>query len=119
IVADRAEIDQLRDLRQKYFSGAAPAINADLPGMGDAMKDSDLERLDDLKQGLFDSEFVRQMIANRGGAALMAQDAIARSANDSGNAGLNDSMRQMAQSIVDSQNAEIKELKDLESEDKK
>lgn len=119
IARDRAEIDRMRELRQRYFSGAAPAVNADLPGMSDAMKAVDLEKLDDLKESPFDLEFIRQMTSDREGAALMAQDEVARWSNGSGNAEIRDSLRQLAQTIVDSQNTDIKELKDREADIKK
>ena len=114
ITSDRAEIEQMRELRARFFPGASPAINADLPGITEAMKNIDLEKLDDLKENPFDQEFIRELVANREGAVAAAQNVIARSADSSGNADLSESIRKLAQTIIDSQNAEIKQLREIQ-----
>jgi uncharacterized protein (DUF305 family) len=116
IVADqREEIGQMRELRYRYFSGASPAINVELPGMNDAMKDMDLEKLDNLKETPFDLEFIRQMAGHHEGAVRMTRDAIAGSANTTANSELSTSIGQLAQSILDEQTAEIRQMREWQA----
>jgi uncharacterized protein (DUF305 family) len=110
IVDQRKEIEEMRGLRGEYFAGASPAVNMDLPGMGDAMGEMDLDKLDDLKETAFDIGFIRQMVKHHEGAVVMAQNVIARVKEDSGNPGMSDAVNRLAQSIIDKQTAEIQQM---------
>ena len=102
----------MRALREKFFSSSPPAVNMDLPGMRDGMQGMDLEKLDALKENLFDLEFIRQMIPHHNGAVEMAQDALARPASK--DAELAVTLRQLSQTIVSSQTAEIRQMQQWE-----
>jgi uncharacterized protein (DUF305 family) len=104
------EIAQLRAWREKYFKNASPAINTDLPGMSVAMADMDVDKLDLLKENAFDLEFLRQMIPHHEGAVEMARYILSKPLGQP--AELRDPLRTLAQSIIDSQAAEISKMKE-------
>jgi uncharacterized protein (DUF305 family) len=85
----------------------------DLPGMREGMQTMDLEKLDALKENLFDLEFIRQMTPHHNGAIEMAQDALARLTSK--DAELTDALRQLSQTIVSSQTAEIRQMQQWEA----
>lgn len=112
IVSDQQkEISQMRQLRDKFFAGAPPAVNMDMPGMRDGMQGMDLEKLDALKENTFDVEFIRQMIPHHEGAVEMARDALSKlAAGAESNPELTDFVRRFSQSIIDAQTSEIRRM---------
>ncbi len=117
IEAQQKEIEQMRSWRSEGFSGAAPAINMDIPGMHDGMKGMDLAKLDLLKENAFDLEFIRQMIPHHEGAVVMANDAIARlGAQSIAAVGIRADLLSLAREIVDAQEGEINQMKDWQAQ---
>lgn len=116
IAAQQKEIEQMKSWRDEGFPGAAPAINMDLPGMHDGMKEMDLSKLDTLKENAFDLEFIRQMVPHHEGAVLMANDAIARLGAQSETAvGIRAQLLTLAHQIVDAQQGEIAQMRDWQT----
>lgn len=64
----------------------------------------DMTKLDSLKEGSFDLEFIKQMIPHHEGAISMANEALQKSENPE--------IRELAQSIVRSQDMEIKKMRE-------
>lgn len=103
VLADQAkEIAQMRQWRGELFAGRPEAMNMDLAGMRDGMKGMDMQRLSALKERQFDIEFVRQMIPHHEGAVVMAQEALNKASDER--------IKQLAASVISSQNAEIKTM---------
>jgi len=109
ITRHRAEIAEMRGVRDKYFGGAGPAINIDLPGASDSFGALDLERLDDLKEKPFDLEFTRELTDTFKGSVLLAQDAPARTSNET-EASI--SIHRLAQEIVENRNRDLQDLRE-------
>lgn len=106
------EIAQMKEWRRQWFGDHAPAINMDMPGMGDGMSGMNLDKLDQLKENAFDLEFIRQMIPHHEGAIKMANDLLTHEPNAE--------LRSLANNIIASQTDEIKQMNVWASEwDKK
>lgn len=104
IITDRQkEIEQMRGWRVKSFGEAASAVNMDLPGMRDAIKEMDLAKLDLLKANEFDKEFIRQMIPHHEGAVAIAKDALSKDTNTE--------IKTLCETIIKTQTAEIEQMK--------
>ncbi|MEP7214129.1 MAG: DUF305 domain-containing protein [Acidobacteriota bacterium] len=103
ITSQQNEIEKMEDWRSKWFSGAAPAVNMQFPGMSEGMSGMDIEKLDPLKANAFDLEFIRQMIPHHQGALAMANDARVK--------GSNAEIKSLASQIVEAQEAEIAQMK--------
>ena len=101
------EIALMKKWRDSRFAGKPAAVNMDLAGMHDGMTGMDIAKLDSLKDRAFDMEFVRQMIPHHGGAVAMAKEALQKSENTE--------IKELATSIVRSQDAEIKKMRDWQS----
>ena len=109
IIADQQkEIAQMKEWRRMWFGDRAPAINMDMPGMSDGMSGMNLDKLDELKGNAFDLEFIRQMVPHHEGAVKMANELLTHEPNAE--------LRSLANSIVDSQRAEIKQMREWENE---
>lgn len=107
IIADQQkEIAQMREWRRSWFGDHAPAINMELRGMSDSMSAMNLDRLDELKETAFDLEFIRQMIPHHAGAVAMAKDLLTHEPNAE--------LRSLADNIINSQEAEIEQMREWE-----
>ena len=107
------EIEMMRAMREQYFRGTPPAVNASFPGMETGMEKMDIDKLDLLKENAFDLEFLDQMIPHHEGAVEMAKYVISKLPSESSE--LNDTLRSLARSIVDAQSAEISKMKEWQS----
>lgn len=113
LIADRrAEIDQIQDLRSRYFAGSAPAVNADLPGLADAVANADLEKLDDLKETPFDKEFIRQIKSRNDGELRMAQELMSTAGGQDPN-DMSSAVSQLAQTLHDKLRVEIGRMNEI------
>ena len=119
ISEQQKEIAQMREWRAKLFGETAPAVNMDLPGMRDGMKNMDVAKLDLLKANEFDLEFIRQMIPHHEGAVAMAEDAspkfLVKPGPEQSTLGTNHIVRAeiktLCEAIVKAQTAEIGQMK--------
>ena len=103
ITSQQREIEKMETWRSNWYSGAAPAVNMQFPGMSEGMSEMDMEKLDPLKAKSFDLEFIRQMIPHHEGALTMANDARVK--------GSNAEIKSLANQIVEAQEAEIAQMK--------
>lgn len=104
IIADqKREIDQMKAWREKWFTGAASAINMEMPGMNDSMKGMDMKLLESASGNAFDLAFINQMIPHHEGAVVMAEQALQKSTKPE--------IKTLAAAIIRAQETEIDEMK--------
>jgi uncharacterized protein (DUF305 family) len=96
------EIQQMRDLLTAWKAPAGPASGGPMGGMG---HQGQAGRPGTTAGGAFDSMFLQLMIAHHQGAIDMSQTELAQ--------GSNPAARQVAQKIIDTQQAEITEMQSL------
>lgn len=101
------EIKQMRDWYKQWYNTEVPATSMDgmgMPGMGmqHGMMDMEMD-LEALKNASdFDAEFIRQMIPHHRMAVMMSRMALNRANRPE--------IRNLAQSIINSQTAEIRQM---------
>lgn len=105
--SQQKEIDEMRSWRDKWFAGAAPALNMEMNGMTDSMKGMDMQKLARLKGNDHDLEFIRQMIPHHEGAVAMATEALQRATKDE--------IKKLAGAIAKAQETEIKQMKEWQT----
>lgn len=105
--SQKQEIEQMREWRDKWFPKAAPAINMELPGMADSMKEMNYKQFDMLFGNDFDLEFIKQMIPHHAGAVQMANEARQRSTREE--------IKTLSNAIIKAQQAEIDQLKEWQA----
>ena len=102
ISSQQKEIADMRAWREKWFPGAAPAINMETAGMTDSMKGMDMKKLGASSGNSFDLEFIRQMTPHHKGAVVMGEDALQKSSRDE--------IKKLAREIIKAQQAEIDQM---------
>lgn len=103
IISDQEkETGQMKQWRDQWFPGAAPAVNMEMSGMQNSMKGMDMSKLDSLTGNAFDIEFIKQMTPHHEGAVAMAKEALQKSTKPE--------IKTLAESIIKSQDAEIKQM---------
>lgn len=107
IASQQKEIGEMKSWREKWFAGQQPAINMEMAGMSDSMKDMDMMKLSSLSGKAFDLEFIKQMIPHHEGALLMAKEALQKAQKEE--------IKTLAANIVKDQESEIKHMKDWQS----
>src|SRR5262249_827376 len=106
----QAEVLEMRGLREKYFSGAPPAINIDLPVASDSFPEIDLEKLDDLKGKPFDTEFIHELVQTFEGSVRLAQEELSKESADTDNNEHSTSIRELAQQLINQHSQTIAQL---------
>jgi uncharacterized protein (DUF305 family) len=107
ITEQEKEIARMKEWRDKWFPGQPPALNMEMAGMTDSMKDMDMKTLGSASGEAFDLEFIRQMIPHHDGAILMAKDALQKSQKEE--------IKTLANEVIKAQEAEIKQMKDWQT----
>jgi len=103
MISDRQrEIDKMRALRQAWFGNPAAAVSMDLPGVREGLRSVDMEKLDSLKENLFDQEFLRQMLPFEQGSLALARDLLTKDVHPE--------LKQLAQSAVEDREADIQQM---------
>jgi uncharacterized protein (DUF305 family) len=103
IIADQTkEIKQMKDWREKWFSGKPSAMNMEMTGMHESMQ-MEMSALAKARDKDFDLEFVRGMVPHHEGAIAMAREALTKAEHAE--------IRQLANEIIKAQEAEIKMMK--------
>lgn len=100
------QIAQMKKWREQWFAGQPAALNMEMAGMNDSMKDMDMKKLGSLGGGKFDGEFIKQMIPHHEGAVTMAQEALQKSQKEE--------IKTLANQIVKAQKAEIELMRGWE-----
>lgn len=102
------EIEEMKAWRDKWFAGAQPAINMEMAGMADSMRDMDMKKLGAATGSEFELEFIKQMVPHHEGAIAMAKEAQQRSKKDE--------IRTMADAVIREQQAEIDMMRTWKTE---
>lgn len=107
ISSQQKEIGEMKAWRDKWFAGAAPAINMEMPGMKDSMKGMDMKLLGTLTGNEFDRAFIKQMTPHHEGAVIMGKEALLKSTKDE--------IKTLSDSIIKAQESEIKRMNDWQT----
>lgn len=104
ITDQKKEIATMKDWREKWFAGKAAAMNMEMPGMMDSMKDMKMSEMQVAKGKEFDLMFLEAMTKHHTGAVVMAKDALTKAEKPE--------IKTMANNIIKAQEAEIKQMAD-------
>lgn len=102
ISSQQKEIADMKVWREKWFPGAAPAINMEMAGMADSMEGMDMNGLTSKQGNAFDLELIRQMTPHHKGAIVMAEEALQKSSRDE--------IKELAREIINAQKTEIDQM---------
>lgn len=101
------EIAQMKEWRDKWFSGKPQAVNMEMPGMKDSMKmmmGDGMKRMEAMTGKEFDSMFLDMMTPHHTGATTMAKEALTKAEHAE--------IKTLAGQIIKAQEAEIKQMAD-------
>jgi uncharacterized protein (DUF305 family) len=102
IIADQTrEIAQMKQWREKWFTGKSAAMNMEMPGMRESMK-MDMQALGTAKGEDFDRMFVEMMIPHHVGAVEMSKEALTKAEHSE--------IKKLSEQIIKSQEEEIKQM---------
>ncbi len=109
IVADQArEIGEMKRWREQWFAGKASALNMEMAGMADSMRGMDMAKMNAGSGNSFDLEFINQMTPHHEGALVMAREALAKAEHAE--------LKTLANQIIRSQEAEIKQMQNWKTQ---
>jgi uncharacterized protein (DUF305 family) len=102
IVADqRQEIARMKTWRDRWYPGAPPAVNMNMPGMAESMS-MDMSHMTHMSGNELDVMFIDMMKPHHEGALAMAEEALAKAEHGE--------IRELAKAIVDAQTREIEQF---------
>ncbi len=108
ITADQTrEIAQMKNWREKWFSGKPAAMNMEMPGMNDSMKmmmGDGMKKMEAASSKDFDIHFLDMMTPHHQGATVMAKEALTKAEHPE--------IKTLANQIIKAQEAEIKQMAD-------
>ena len=103
IVADQQkEISQMKSWRDQWYAGKPPAMNMEMPGMMEAMKGMDMDKMKSMSGNAFDLMFIENMSAHHAGAITMAKEALTKAEHPE--------IKKLAQQIIAAQQREIDQM---------
>lgn len=100
------EIAQLRQWRDQWYPGAAPAENMQLPGMSSTSMD--MSHMQSMTGHALDMMFIDMMIPHHEGGLAMGQDALAKAEHPE--------IKELAQKMVEKQKKEIDQMQQWKKE---
>ncbi len=101
------EIAQMKGWREKWYAGKPPAMNMEMPGMGDGMKmmmGDGMKKMEAASGKEFDLMFLDMMTPHHEGAITMAKEALTKAEHPE--------IKTLANQIIKAQEAEIKMMAD-------
>ena len=107
IAEQEKEIAQMKKWRAEWYKDQPSAVNMEMAGMMDSMKDMDMKKLESASGQTYDLEFIKQMIPHHEGAVVMAEEALQKSQKLE--------IKALANAIIKAQQAEIKQMKDWQT----
>ncbi len=106
IIADQnKEIAQMKDWREKWFSGKPAAMNMEMPGMGEGMKmmsGDGMKKMEAATGNDFDLMFLDMMMPHHAGAITMSKEAQVRAEHPE--------IKTLAGQIIKAQEEETKKM---------
>lgn len=106
----KKEIAQMKEWRDKWYPGAAPAKNMEMPGMADSMKmmtGDGMKKMEAMTGKDFDLHFLEMMTPHHAGAVEMAKEALSKAEHPE--------IKTLAAGIIKAQEAEIKMMDEWKS----
>ena len=103
----KKEIAQMKEWREKWYSGKPAAMNMEMPGMNDSMKmmmGDGMKKFEAATGIEFDLMFLNMMIPHHEGAVTMAKEALTKAEHAE--------IKTLANGIIKAQEAEIKMMQD-------
>ncbi len=102
----KKEIAGMKEWREKWFAGATPAKNMEMPGMADSMKmmGNQMKKMETATGKDFDLLFLEMMIPHHEGAVVMSKEALQKSERAE--------IKTLANEIIKEQESEIKQMTD-------
>ena len=100
------EIGEMKQLRQRWYSGKPQSVNMEMPGMVGGMKrmnSEHMKEMDDMEPAHFDNHFFNMMTEHHEGAVTMSEDALKKAEHPE--------IKQLAERIIKAQRAEIEQMK--------
>jgi uncharacterized protein (DUF305 family) len=100
------EIGEMKQLRERWYSGKPSSVNMEMPGMVGGMKMMNAEHLKemgDMEPSHFDNHFLNMMTAHHEGAVAISSDAMKRAEHPE--------IKQLAERIIKAQQPEIEQMK--------
>ena len=101
------EIAQMKGWREKWYVGKPPAMNMEMPGMGDSMKmmmGEGMKKFEAATGKEFDLMFLDMMTPHHTGASVMAKEALTKAEHPE--------IKTLANQIIKAQESEIKMMND-------
>lgn len=105
--SQQKEIADMKAWRDKWFAGKEPALNMEMMGMHDSMKNMEMKQVASLSGKEFDLAFISHMIPHHEGAVVMAKEALQKSTKDE--------IKTLAKAVIKAQEAEIKQMKEWQA----
>lgn len=103
----KKEIAQMKDWREKWFSGKPAAVNMEMPGMMDSMKmmaGNEMKKMEAAAGKDFDLHFLDMMTPHHASAVSMAKEALTKADRSE--------IKTLAGNIIKAQESEIKMMND-------
>lgn len=101
------EIAQMKDWREKWYSGKPAAMNMEMPGMNEGMKmmmGDEMKKFEAATGKEFDLMFLDMMTPHHQGAITMGREALTKAEHPE--------IKTLANQIIKAQEAEIKQMAD-------
>lgn len=98
----QGEIQRLQEWKQQWYAGKGDAVNMNMQGMMESMKDMPMDKLKAAKGDEFDALFIDMMTRHHSGAIKMAQDAQSKAQHSE--------IKKLAQEVIREQKKEIAQM---------
>jgi uncharacterized protein (DUF305 family) len=107
----KKEIAEMKSWREKWYAGAPPAKNMEMPGMADSMKmmsSGEMKKMEAATGADFDVHFLDMMIPHHRDAVTMSKEALNKAERAE--------IKTLANQIIKAQDAEIKQMTDWKAQ---
>lgn len=96
------EIQRMKEWKEKWYPDKGDALNMEMPGMKESMKDMPMEKLEASQGQRFDAIFIDMMTRHHQGAVQMAQDALKKAQHKE--------VKDLATTVIEEQKKEITQM---------
>jgi len=102
------EVGEMKKWRSQWYAQTPAAMNMEMAGMADSMKNMNMPKLNQATGKDYDLEFVNQMIPHHEGAIVMAREALTKAEHAE--------IKTLANKIIQAQEAEIKQMQGFKTQ---